>query len=60
MTSIAWLTDIHLNFLDAAALQTFLGELGDCSADDNGDWSDADIEISLEGVVHAVGVNPTP
>ena len=34
--------------------------LGDCLADDNGDWSDADIEISLEGLVHAVGVNPTP
>ena len=33
MTSIAWLTDIHLNFLDADAQQRFLGELRDCPAD---------------------------
>ena len=32
--------------------------LGDCLADDNGDWSDAEIEISLNGVVHALGENP--
>lgn len=33
MTSIAWLTDIHLNFLDADAQQRFLGELRNCPAD---------------------------
>lgn len=35
---------------------------GGCDADENGDWSDADIQISLvsDGLVHALGVNPTP
>ncbi len=35
---------------------------GECPADDNGDWSDADIQISLvsDGLVHALGENPTP
>ncbi len=33
MTSIAWLTDIHLNFLEPDALQRFLGELRECPAD---------------------------
>ncbi len=31
---------------------------GQCTQPEDGNWSDADIEISLGGVVHATGVNP--
>ncbi len=34
--------------------------VGDCPANNDGDWTDTDVEISLDGVIHAVGENPTP